>query len=275
MGLRPGFPAEVHGWRAAGMTRVYGRDDVFEYMNGAGELYLAYDFQRVFVQDYGRADGPRIVAEAYEMASSEDAWGVFTHDPEGEDVGVGQGNAYAVGLLRLWQGRWFFRILAESDTPAAKAAVVSLARVLAGPIPEGPRATLPDRLPPENLEPASVRYFHTQVSLNSLYYLADGNVLGLSPATEAVLGVYRPKGERITFLLVRYPDSRRAKEACREFDRVYLEREVAAEWPLRIEAIEGGRHVGALVKGEFLALVFDARSRAACEGLLREAGRRL
>ena len=275
MATQPGFPAEVNGWQRAGQTRIYGRDTIFEYMDGAGELYLAYDFQRIFVQEYGRPGSPGITAEAYEMSTSQDAYGVFTHDPEGEDVGVGQGNAYAVGLLRAWRGRYFLRILADRDTPKAKAAVVALAHALVEPVAEGPRPTLLHCLPQQGMEATSIRYFHTHVSLNSLYYLADANLLRLSRQTEAVMGVYRPGGEKMTLLIVHYPDERQAKEACREFDRVYLESEVRADQPLRIQEIEGGRHVGALVKGQFLALVFDAKSRTACERLLGEAGNHL
>ena len=271
VGNQSRFPAEVNGWRPTAQMRAYGRENLFDYMDGAGELYLAYDFQRISVQEYGRAGSPGITAEAYEMSTSQDAYGVFTHDPEGEDMGVGQGNAYAVGLLRFWKGPYFFRILADQDTREAKAAVVALARSLAEPIAEGPRPALLHRLPKDGLEPASVRYFHTQVSLNSFYYLADANLLDLSPRTEAALAVYRPDGEKMTLVIVHYPDARQAEDAHQEFDRVYLEDDVTADWPLRIEAVEDGRHVGALVKGSFLALVFDARSRAACERLLAEA----
>jgi hypothetical protein len=275
VGDLPQFPAEVNGWRPTAQMPTYGRENLFDYMDGAGEIYLAYDFQRILVQEYGRAGSPGITAEVYEMSTSQDAYGVFSHDPEGEDVGVGQGNAYAVGLLRFWKGRVFFRILAHQDTPDAKAAVVALARSLAEPIAEGPRPALLHRLPKDGLEPASVRYFHTQVSLNALYYLADADVLRLSPRTEAALGVYRPGGEKMTLVIVHYPDPRQAKDAYHEFDRVYLENEATADPPLRIEAVEDGRHVGALVKGSFLALVFDARSRTACQGLLAEAARLL
>jgi hypothetical protein len=87
------------------------------------------------------------------------------------------------------------------------------------------------------------------------------------------MGVYRPEGEKITLLIIRYPDPRQAKEAYRQFGSIYLENEVPADWPLRIEAVEDGRHVGALVQGQFLALAFDARSRAACERLLAQAAR--
>jgi hypothetical protein len=275
MGRPPTFPAEVKGWQVTGETRTFGRSTVFTYMDGAGELYLAYDFQRVVVQDYAQANGPRIIAEIYEMSTSGDAYGVFTHDPDGGDVDIGQGNAYAAGLLSFWKGHYFFRILAERETAAAKAAVIALGRLLAEPVADGTRPELLHRLPSDDLEALSIRYFHTQVSLNSFYYLADANILHLSPHTEAAMAVYRPEGEKMTLIIVRYPDARQAKRAYREFDRVYLENEVPTDWPIRVEVIEERRHVGALVHGRFLALVLDARSRAACDRLVVEVGNRL
>lgn len=267
---QPRFPAEVDGWRHAAPMRTYDRDTVFDYMDGAGEIYLAYDFRRVRVQEYQRPGLPGITAETYEMSTSQDAYGVFTHDPDGEDVAVGQDSAYAAGLLRFWKGNYFFRILADADTPQAKAAIVALARSLAEPVARGPRPAILDRLPSESLEARSVRYFHTQVSLDSFHYLADANVLALSPGTQAVLAVYRPNGEKMTLLIVRYPDSRQAGQAYRDLDRVYLEKENAANRPLRIEAVEDRRHVGALVDNRILVVVLGASSRAACERLLTE-----
>jgi hypothetical protein len=275
MGDRLQFPAETNGWRASGPVATYGRHTVFDYMDGAGELYLAYDFRRVRVQEYRRPAAAEITVEAYEMSSSEDAYGVFTHDPEGEDVGVGQDNAYAAGLLRFWKGRCFFRILADEDRPEAKATVLSLGRSLADQVAAGVRPALARRLPDEHLERASVRYFHTQVSLNSFYYLADENLLRLSPRTEAVLAVYRPDSEKLTLLVIRYPTRRDAVEARRSFARAYLEEEPASDEQLLIRPVEDHRHVGMSLTGACLALVFDARTPTSCAHLLRAAGSHL
>jgi len=275
MGQTPVFPKEANGWLAAAKTQTFGRNTIFTYMNGAGELYLAYDFQRISVQEYTRPDAPRIVAEVYEMSTSEDAYGVFSHDPEGEDVGIGQGNAYAAGLLRFWQGSCFFRILAERETPEARAAVLDIGRALVRPIPEGPLPAIVRRLPPDDLEATSVRCFHTQVSLNSIYYLADENILDQSPRTDAAMGTYRRDGEKLLLLVVRYKNRRQAEAAFREFNRVYLKDKPPPKGLRRIETIEQGRQVGVLAKGQFLAVVFEAKSRAACERLLAETAQQL
>ena len=275
MGRSPKFPEKASGWQSAGETKRFDRKNVFTYMNGAGELYLAYDFQRVHVHEYTREGQGRLVAEAYEMTSSQDAYGVFSHDPEGENVGIGQGNAYAAGLLRMWKGPWFYRILAERETPEAKAAVLEIGRTLTQPIGDGPLPVILDRLPADGLDAASVRYFHTQVSLNSVYYLADDNILDLSPRTDAVMAAYRPKGEKLHLLTVRYRNREQADAAYRVFNAVYLKDKPPPDGPRRVVTIEQGRQVGVLVKGRFLALVVDAKSPAACERLLTDAAAHL
>jgi hypothetical protein len=275
MDKRPDFPPEAVGWEPAGPMRTFGRKTLFDYMNGAGELYLAYDFRRIFVQDYHKSGAPGITAEVYQMSASEDAYGVFSYDPEGEDAGIGQGNSYAAGLLRFWKGTYFFRILAMSETAQAKAAVLSLGRSLAAPLADGPRPRILRVLPPEDLEAASVRYFHTQVSLNAIYYLADANILDLSPGTEAVIGTYRRDGDKMVLLVVRYPDAQGAKAAYEKFNRIYLNDKPRPDRLRRIETIEEGRHMGVFVKGQFLTLVLEPKSRAACERLLAEAAKHL
>jgi len=275
MGKSPQFPQQANGWQSSDDTKCFDRSNVFTYMNGAGELYLAYDFQRVHVREYTREGQGRIVAEAYEMTSSQDAYGVFSHDPEGENVGIGQGNAYAAGLLRMWQGPWFYRILAERETPEAKAAVLEIARTLTQSIADGPLPLILDRLPAENRDAASIRYFHTKVSLDSIYYLADDNILDLSPRTDAVMCAYRPKGEKLQLLVVRYKNSQQAKAAYGEFNRVYLKDKAPPHGLRRVETIEQGRQVGVLVQDSFLALVVDAKTPAACDRLLSDAAARL
>lgn len=267
----PIFPSTVNGWQAAGGVRAFDRDTVFDYMNGAGELYLAYDFQRVLVQDYTKRGASRIIAETYEMSTSEDAYGVFTHDPEGEEAGIGQRSSYAAGLLRFWKGRFCFRILAERDTAEAKTAVVGLARALARPIASGPCPDIVTRLPENGLDPDSVRYFHTQVSLNSFYYLSDTNMLGLSAATEVAMGTYRRHGRGMELLIIRYEETDGAIGAYREFGCVYLKDKAPIAGPLRLKTIEQDRVVGMLTIDRFLILVLDATSRNACERILAEA----
>ena len=113
------------------------------------------------------------------------------------------------------------------------------------------------------------------MSLNSIYYLADDNVLDLSARTEAVLGAYRSGGEKLLLLVVRYRNAQQAEGAYREFNRIYLKDKPPPGGLRRVASIEQGRQVGVLAKGQSLALVLEAKTRAACERLLAEAAQHL
>jgi hypothetical protein len=63
--------------------------------------------------------------------------------------------------------------------------------------------------------------------LNSLYYLSHQNILDLDLACEAVSALYETKESpgdktRIRFLLVKYPDPKRAEEALTHFHEAFL-----------------------------------------------------
>jgi hypothetical protein len=128
------LPVQIDGWSASDRDQTYTRDTIFDYMNGAGEIYLAYDFEKLFVREYTRPSAPPIIAEIYEMDSSEDAYGVFTNDTDGKPVKMGQGGIYAQGLLRFWKGPIFVRLMAERETDETRAAIMSLGREISSAI---------------------------------------------------------------------------------------------------------------------------------------------
>jgi hypothetical protein len=67
------LPTEVEGWKWDGKEMKYNSRTLFEYIDGAAELYLAYGFQNLTVRRFEKSNQPPITIELYEMASSEDA----------------------------------------------------------------------------------------------------------------------------------------------------------------------------------------------------------
>ena len=270
------LPRQMDGWLVTGEDAIYTRDTIFDYMDGAGEIYLAYDFQRMLVREYTKESAPSIAAEIYRMSSPRDAYGIFSHDTDGDQVVLGQGAIYAMGLLRFWKDSIFVRLLAERETDETKAAVMKLGREIANAIPnEGKRPLLVACLPPEGLLKKSIRYFHKQVSLNCHYYLADSNLLNLSENTEAVLARYRRGDRKVRLLLVRYRKPEEAKAAHEQFVQIYFSDKPAAKSPMRVEEVERGEFVGARWTDRFIILVFEAGDEKTCERLTRAVAKRL
>jgi len=135
-------PHELRGWKIQDEVRTYTRDTIFNYIDGAGEVYRLYAFRELEVFRYTKLDEPDIVLEVFDMSTSEDAFGVFTHGREGKEAGFGQGSEYRGGLLCFWKDTYFVCVYPEGESEAAKDAVLSLGKSIdeavkdTGPEPE-------------------------------------------------------------------------------------------------------------------------------------------
>ncbi len=56
-----------------------------------------------------------ITVELYKMASSADAYGVFTFERQDDPAGIGQGSEFGGGMLRFWKGTYFASVYAEGE----------------------------------------------------------------------------------------------------------------------------------------------------------------
>ena len=102
----------------AGWTRIdeetrYGRDNLWEYINGAAELFLTYRFRQLTVADFEQGDRALSVS-VYDMSRPLDAYGVYESEKpaEGDQMpGVG-----AAAVLQppyrglLLKGRWYVKV---------------------------------------------------------------------------------------------------------------------------------------------------------------------
>lgn len=274
--LRQALPSETSGWKTGREDQVFTRDNIFDYMDGGGEIYLAYDFQYVFVREYVRDEAPSIVAEIYQMSSSQDAFGVFTHDTDGDEVDLGQGAIYAAGLLRFWKDKVFVRILADSETPEAKAVIMQLGTTIIRAISqEGEKPGLVKTLPTEGLRPNSLRYFHTLISLNTHYYLANVNILNLSPETRVVMARYEKDGSEARLLLVEYPTVERAVDAHGRFVEMFLLERFEADRTMPPKKLEDGKFVGVTRSGKYLIIVIEADKKPVLDWLTKTISQKL
>jgi len=262
--MRKVVPNDIYGWKAQGDVEIYDRETIFDYIDGAGEIYLLYGFQKVMVFRLIKAGEPTIVVELFDMGSPEDAFGVFSHAREGEEQGIGQGSEYRGGLMCFWKANFFACIFSEGETIDTKKAVFDLAQKIAENIKvTGAKPKLLDFLPAEGLLDKSVRYFHLHTSLNYHYFVASQNVLKLNLQTEAVLARYQPGGSYL--LCVRYQNRKEAEEAFNNFLSAYIPEEKESS----IAQIENGKWVSAKIEGVFVVVVFDAPTKDHAQALIK------
>ncbi len=213
--LRSALPTEVDGWRQDGEDQVFDTESIFSYIDGHAEVYLSFGMKRCLSRRYLAPEGePDVVFDLFEMNSAANAYGVFTHDRDGDDIGLGQGALLREGWLSFWKGRWFGSVYAEGESERSGAALIAIARATADAISdEGGVPAMVSELPANGLDERSVRFFHTQEILNGVVYLGFDNPFVLSLETDAVLGSYQRESGGAWLLLVEYPDGAAAARA--------------------------------------------------------------
>jgi hypothetical protein len=246
------LPAAVRGWQADGDDHIYDAETIFDYIDGAGEVYRAYNMKALLSRRYKQPGRPDIIADVFDMGSSADAFGVFTHDLDGDDGAVGQGSVYKGGLLTFWRDRYFVSVFSEEETAEARAMLLDLGGRVAGAIGrDGDKPAFLEALPPAFADPRKVHFFHHPVILNYHYFVSAGNVLGLDPRAEGLL--VKAAG-RSALVVVRYPDEARAAGALNSVRAAFL---ANAAGPDPVRAADRTWTAAAL-QGRTLAVLFRA-----------------
>jgi hypothetical protein len=268
------LPAEAAGWVWDGKEMKYNPKTLFSYMNGAAELYLAYGFQGLTVRKFENANQPSITVELYEMASSEDAYGLFSYERQDESAGIGQGSEFGGGLLRFWKGKYFVSIYADGEGAEAESTALAMGRATADQIREtGREPELVALIPGKDfgLVDRSVRYLKSHILLNQRFFIAHQNILNLNRGTEAVLAEYTQAKTKTHLLLVRYPSAKEAQDAYQGFMGAYLPDAKGKD----LLKTEDQKWTMVRQRGEAVIIVFGTPTAADAEGLFKATEKKL
>jgi len=94
------------GWEPIEGPRVYRGDALYDYFSTGSEVYREYRCRQVKVQDFKNEQGDRVRVEVFKMASSEDAFGLYSlkTQPGGEIIDVGVQGWIERHVLNFWRG---------------------------------------------------------------------------------------------------------------------------------------------------------------------------
>ncbi len=260
------IPDSVNGWTLK-EDKFYDPETIFNYINGAGEVYRAYQFVELRARFYTKPDSPDIFTDIFDMGTPRAAFGVFTHDREGESKDIGQNALYKGGLMTFWKGRFYVSIYATRETEFSRKAVLQLGREIANSIAQ--TGNIPDlisRLPEAGLMEKQTRFFFHPAILNYHYFVADENIFQLNPETDAVLATYFPGEKSVRLLAVQYPEQNQCRSAYASFLKQFMP-DSEAGGTVRTE---DGTWTAVRKLERTLAVVFEAPTLRIAEGLLNK-----
>jgi hypothetical protein len=263
------WPQDAGGWKRTGEAARYRGRAIFGYIDGAGEVFLAYNFNELVVNRFEREGLPAIVAEVYEMGTPQDAFGVFTWDRHDPDAGIGQGSEFGGGMLRFWKGSHFVSIYGEGQGKEQEEAVLEIGRRIARSIDEtGGPPRLIGALPDEQRVADTAKFVRSHVLLNQRCFISNENILRLEADTEAVFARYNFGKDRTFVIIVGYPTEARANSALASVGKAY-------KLDTRGMAEAGGTCTGAGVEGRRVIIALHAPEAEAARRLIEAARLRL
>ncbi|MDD5171053.1 MAG: hypothetical protein PHN75_19715, partial [Syntrophales bacterium] len=119
----------------------HNQDTLFEHINGEAELYMPYGFELLATETFINRKDPEawLVADVYKMASSLDAFGIYSNyrKADYQKVNMGGDGFISPTQLMFYQDRYFVRLQVTGINNLEKRIFLDLGRVISEKLPAG------------------------------------------------------------------------------------------------------------------------------------------
>ncbi len=195
------------GWGRAGALQRFGPGNLWEYINGGAEQYLAFGFQDLQSARFTRDGGLTAVVDVYRLAGPLQAFGIYAHEsnPTRTPLAIGVEGRAGRDAVEFWAASSYVKLTVAPPVPAALAALTDLARAVAAALGDaGGRPPELALLPAAGLVKGSIR-------------LVPEDALGQAAFTGALEAKYAGTPEPSTLLLVPFDSAEAAAAALRDY----------------------------------------------------------
>lgn len=267
---------EVAGWKLASYIGISDDKSLFDYIDGAAELYFAYDFRAAAAVQY--EDGKTsIMIDVYDMTSPDGAFGIYSLNryPEAGYVDIGNEGILTGLVLEFWKGRYFCKVYCFDMDEKYQEPVVSFGTKVASKIVEaGEKPTVITKLPQNGLIPGSEMLFIRKLGLDNVHFISEENVFNLDAETRGAAAEYKIDGARFQLFNVVYPSPDKVYQAFKTYSNYLAKKgQLVSEkttnlgtWKLyKID----GKFNAAGYKGHTLSGFWDVESQETAEAAMQ------
>ena len=202
------FP-EVTGWKQSGEIQTFVPKTLFEYINGAADLYLSYDFEELKVAEYLNEKKASVTVEIYRHATPTHAFGIYSQErlPGTNFLDIGVQGYVEENLLNFLMGTYYVKINSFNTGAEDREVLLTFAKKVANLL--GEKGSLPSLLATFPLE-GKVK--------NSEKFVSK-KFLGYPFLHSAFTADYEVSGEKFKLFLIESGD----EKECRDMIQKYLD----------------------------------------------------
>ncbi len=106
---------QVPGWKNAEDPKRFGPDSLFEYIDGAAEAFINYDFIELALGQYQQPGRPgTMTVEIYDMGTPRNAFGIYSTEryAESKFLAIGTQGYIEEGTLNFLAGHYYVKMMA-------------------------------------------------------------------------------------------------------------------------------------------------------------------
>ncbi len=139
------FP-EVSGFALTTETAVYEPSNLWDFIDGAADLFVSYGFVDLHIAYYRSRDSVEVRAEVYTHDTPENAFGIYSQErsPGMNYVEIGTQGYAEEGIVNFLAGKYYVKLSSNQTGGAVRDSMLVIARKLDAAI--GQRASWPGAL---------------------------------------------------------------------------------------------------------------------------------
>jgi hypothetical protein len=202
------FP-EIAGWKKSGEVETFIPKNLYEYINGAADLYLTYDFEELKVAEYQNENKASVTVDVYRHKTPLLAFGIYSQERLSGagflDIGV-QGY-YEKGFLNFLAGPYYVKLSTVNTGPEDRDVLVSFAK------------NVVENLGPKGSFPAILSFFPTEgKKVNSEMFISK-NFLGYAFLHDGFTADFELQGKKFKLFVIEGEN----KDECKTMIEKYLQ----------------------------------------------------
>lgn len=202
-------------WRLEGQPYRYDARNLYEYINGAAEFYIAFGFIELMGANYAPVSGHKdaVTIDVYDMGSKLNAFGLFQsrRDDQASVLNFGALSIGSDDYLAFQKDRFYVEIQAYIVNKKELSAIKTMAAVVA------------EHLPGDNTLPQELLYLPEKGRIAGSERYIKGGILGHSFLDPGLTGNYQINKETVTVFIAMLPSNQAAEKAI-EQHRSFLDK---------------------------------------------------
>jgi len=205
---KPFPPIVINGWKQTGGIQTFSPRKLYDYIDGAADLYLTYDFQELQVAEYLNEKKASVTVEIYRHGTPSHAFGIYSQErlSNANFLDIGAQGYSEKNVLNFVSGNYYVKINSFNTGPEDEEVLLAFAKAVA------------DHLGAKSPLPLTLSAFPEEgKKKNSEKFIAK-DFLGYSFLHSAFTADYELPGKKFKLYVIEGVD----REGCRSMIQKYL-----------------------------------------------------